>query len=273
MSIIEKLTSIDRRIIYLMIGLVVLVPFFIHISLPIYVSPPVQSVYDYVEALPKGSVVMMGFNFGPATMPELYPMCLAFLRHGYSRGLKVIGMTLNSSAATIGDDAMKLVAQEYGYEELKDYVYLGYKPDTRRVMLGIGEDISGPFPTDYMNRPLSRIPMMKNVKNYKDIALVMDFGSANSPEWWVTYAGSRHHEKIAAGCTGVMVSGLYPYLKAGQLIGLVGGLKGAAEYEKLVEKPGKATLGMNVQSIAHIAIILMIILANVTYFLSRRRAS
>jgi hypothetical protein len=271
MPILEKLTSIDRRIIYLIIGLAVVVPFFIPLRLPIYVSAPVQSVYDYIEALPEGSVVLVGFNFSLATMPELYPMCLAVLRHCYSKGLKVVGMTLYFDAAIIADNAMSQVAQEYGYEELKDYTYLGYKPGARRIMLGIGEDISEPFPTDSSGTLISQIPMMRGIKNYSDIDLVVDFGSGNSPEWWVAYAGARYHQTIASGCTGVMVSGLYPYLKAGQLIGIIGGLKGAAEYEKLIGKQEKATLGMKAQSIAHMAIILLVIFGNVVYLLSRRK--
>ena len=271
MSVIEKLINIDRRIIYLVVGVTVTVPFFIPLRLPVHISTPVQSVYDYIEALPEGSVVLVGFNFSPSTMPEVYPMCLAVLRHCYSKKLKVIGMTLYFSAATMADNAMRQVAEEYGYEELKDYTYLGYKPNAEPIMLGIGEDISEPFPTDYLNRPILRIPMMEGIKNYNDIDLVMDFGSGNSPEWWVAYAGARYHQTIAAGCTGVMVSGLYPYLETGQLIGLIGGLKGAAEYEKLVERPGKATLGMSAQSMAHIAIILLVIFGNVVYLLSRRK--
>jgi len=272
MRIVEKQANIDRRIIYLVIGLAVIIPFFIPMRMPIYVSPPVQSVYDYIEAMPEGSVVLMGFNFSPATMPELYPMCLAVLRHCYSRDLKVIGMTVNSTAATLGDKAMEEVAKEYGYREMEDYTYLGYGLGTRQVMLGIGEDIADPFPEDYSGTPLSEIPMMKSIKNYDDIDLVMDFGSANTPERWVEYAGARYHQTIAVGCTGVVVSGLYPYLKAGQLVGLIGGLRGAAEYEKLINRPEKAVLGMKSQSIAHIAIILMVVLGNVAYFLSRRKS-
>ncbi len=268
---IEKLVNIDRRIIYLVIALAVIVPFLIPMSIPIYVSPPVQSVYDYIEALPEGSVVMMGFNFCPSTRAELGPMSLAILRHCYSRKLKVIGMTVYYSAAPMADKLMRQVAQEYGYVELRDYVYLGYKQGARQVMLGMGEDISDPFPVDYLGKPTDEIPMMKDVKNYDDIDLVIDFGSGNSPEWWVAYAGARYRQTIAVGCTGVMASGLYPYLKSGQLIGLIGGLKGAAEYEKLIEKPAKAILGMKSQSIAHIAIILLVILGNVVYLLSRRK--
>jgi hypothetical protein len=269
MPILEKLLNIDRRIVYLVIGLAVIIPFFVPLRLPIYVSPPVQSVYDYIEALPEGSVVLVGFNFTPATKAELYPMCLAVLRHCYSRKLKVIGMTLNFDAPIMANRAMSETAQEYGCEERRDYTFLGYKSGAQQVMLGIGEDISDPFPADYSGTPISQIPMMKDVKNYSDIDLVMDFGSGNSPEWWVAYAGARYHQTIAAGCTGVMVSGLYPYLKAGQLIGLIGGLKGAAEYEKLIKRPEKAILGMKAQSIAHMAIILLVAFGNVVYLLSR----
>jgi hypothetical protein len=272
LPVLDKILNIDRRIIYLVIGLAAIVPFLINIQMPIYVSNPVQKVYDYIEKIPEGGVVVVGFNFSPSTMPELYPMSLAVLRHCCSKKLKIIGLTLYSTAATMADNALKKVAGEFEYKELEDYVYLGYKPDAEPVMLGLGEDISGPFPTDYMNHPISQIPMLKNIKNYNDIDLVIDFGSANSTEWWIAYAGARYHQTIAAGCTGVMVSGYYPYLKTGQLVGLIGGLKGAAEYEKLVEKPGKATLGMSVQSIIHITIIILVIFGNVVYFISRRKA-
>ena len=66
-----------------------------------------------------------------------------------------------------------------------------------------------------------------------------------------------------------MASDAYPYLNAGQLEGLLGGLSGAAEYEKLIGVPGTATIGMDAQSIAHILIILLIALGNIAYFATR----
>jgi hypothetical protein len=271
MNTLDKLLNLDRRIIYLVIGIIVIVPFFVNINFPIYVSPPVQSVYDYIDALPTGSVVLISFSFGPSTMPELHPMYKAVVRHCFSKKLKVIGITLHSEGATIADKTLKDIAQEYGYKEHEDYVYLGYKVQPVAVILGIGEDISNPFPTDYSKIKLSDIPMMKDIHNYNDINLVVDFGSMSTPEYWVIYAGAKYKEKVAAGCTGVMVSGLYPYLDTGQLIGLIGGLKGAAEYEKLINKQEKATVGMRVQSIVHLAIIIMVIFGNVVYLLSLRQ--
>jgi len=271
MSLLDNFLNADRRIIYLIIGVVVIVPFFIPMSLPIYVTQTVQNVYDRIESLPEGSVVIICFSFGPSTVPELLPMAKAVIRQCFTKKLKVIGITLHSEGATIADNTLRTIADEFGYKEHEDYVYLGFKVQPVAVILGIGEDISIPFPTDYTGTPISQIPMMKDIRNYKDIKLVADFGSSGSPEWWVMYAGAKYHEPIAVGVTGVMVSGLYPYLNTGQLVGLIGGLKGAAEYEKLVAKEDKATLGMKVQSIVHLMIILMVVFGNVVYLLSIRQ--
>jgi hypothetical protein len=70
------------------------------------------------------------------------------------------------------------------------------------------------------------------------------------------------------------------------MIGLLGGLKGASEYERLLldaypqVKPVyddpmifNAMRGMDVQTIIHAIIIVFIIIGNVAYFLGRSRAA
>jgi len=64
--------------------------------------------------------------------------------------------------------------------------------------------------------------------------------------------------------------GLYPLLQTGQVNGLIGGLRGAAEYEKLVQFSGKATAGMDAQSATHFLIIVLIGLCNLFYVLTGR---
>ena len=73
---------------------------------------------------------------------------------------------------------------------------------------------------------------------------------------------------------------LYPYIP-NQLPGLLGAIKGAAEYEKLViDKYGgndpdpkylEAKRRMGPQLVAHLLIIILIILANYIYFVERKR--
>ena len=101
---------------------------------------------------------------------------------------------------------------------------------------------------------------------------------------WIQYASTPVEElknRIVAGCTGVQAALLYPYIPE-QLPGLLGAIKGAAEYEALVNakydaggktppKYQEALRRMGPQSVAHLLMIALIILGNVAYFLQRSR--
>jgi hypothetical protein len=76
---------------------------------------------------------------------------------------------------------------------------------------------------------------------------------------------------MAFGTTAVMAPDAYPYLQAGQIEGMMGGLKGAAEYENLIGRLGLGTRGMPAQSWAHVLVIVFIALGNVGFFVTRRR--
>ncbi len=84
---------------------------------------------------------------------------------------------------------------------------------------------------------------------------------------------------IGIGVTAVSAADVYPYVETGQVIGLLAGMKGAAEYEILVqsngysEKKRTAVQGMDAQSLGHLFIMIFIIIGNVGYFFSRRRSN
>jgi len=272
MKILEVLANVDKRYIFLLIALAVIVPILFPIGMPITVTQEVQSVYDYIEKTPPGSTIIVALDYDPSSLAELYPMTLAILRHAYSRKVKVLGMTLWNTGAALGQMVMREAAEGIA-EEGEDYVYLGFVPQPVSAAMGMGEDISVVFPKDYSGTPTSTIPAMKGVKNYKDIALLIDLAAGATPELWIIYAGDTYDQDIAVGCTAVSTVGYYPFLNSNQIIGLIGGMKGAAEYEKLIDASGTATAGMDSQSIAHIFIILLIIVANISYFAMRKKTA
>lgn len=270
MKILDKLSKIDRRYIFLLVFLTVIVPLLLPIGMPVTETNEVRAIYDYIEKIPPGSAILVAMDYDPAALAELYPMTLAVLRHAFSRNIRVIGMTLWITGATMGDLAMREAAEGIA-QAGEDYVYLGYVPGNTNVIMRMGEDISAVYPRDYSGKSLSEIPAMKGIKNYKDISLIVDLAAGATPEAWVVYAGSQYNQTIAVGCTAVSAVGYYPFLNTKQIIGLIGGMKGAAEYEKLIQSRGTATAGMDSQSIAHIVIILLIIIANISYFAMRRK--
>ena len=97
------------------------------------------------------------------------------------------------------------------------------------------------------------------------------------PISWVGYAQNRFGVKVGAGCTAVSGADFYTYFQTGQFSGLMVGMKGAAEYEELVETnlnikaKRKASEAMNSLTFAHLTIIAFIIIGNVAFFIQRRR--
>jgi hypothetical protein len=274
-----RLAKIDRRYIFLIVAVSVILPLLFPLHYPIRVTRHTRAVFDIVDQIPPDSnPILISFEYGPSTMPECHPMAYAILRHAFARRVRVIGITLSADATGLGEKALQDVALEFGREYGKDYVFLGYKPGVSAVMLSIGEDIKTTFPQDFYGQSTSEIPMLADVHNYGQIPLVIPLTGSATATFWLIYAGARYHARVADGVTAVMASELYSYLQTKQLSGLLAGLKGAAEYEHLVrqagytQREGRASRGMDALSTMHLVIIAFIVLGNIGFFLSRRAA-
>jgi len=150
-------------------------------------------------------------------------------------------------------------------------VNIGYRPGYTAMMVGIGREIRDYFRTDYRGVPIDSFEFMRKVHNYRDIGLLVSLAHGAVADAWIQYVGGRYNEPIIVGCTGVNAPNLYQYLHAGQIKGIIGGLQGAAEYETLIDQPGSATLGMPAQSWGHGLIILLLIIGNIGFLLTRKK--
>ena len=260
----------SRQLIFILIALSVAFPLVVKIGLPNQVTAEVRNVYESIEQLDSGSAVMISFDHEASSLPEVKPMAQAILRHCFEKKLKVIALALMAEGTAIGEQLSRQTAGEYRARYGVDYVFLGYRPQAQSAILGMGEEIKRVFPQDYNGTPLDQIPMMKDIKNYDDVKLIVSVADGDLPVTWVDYAVSRYHTKFACATTAVMATSFYPFLSSGQMVGLLGGLKGAAEYEMLIEKPGMGQKGMDAQSVCHLVIILMIVWGNIGYFLKRK---
>ena len=270
MNIFSRLSDIDRRYIYLLIGVAVILPLLFPLGLPLGVTPESKSLFEKVESLEEGSVVILTFDYYPSTLPETQPMSYAALRQLFRKNIKVITLTLVPlGGLSVMEEVVVDVAEEYNKEYGVDYVNLGYKYGYQAVMLGMGRKISDIFPRDNYDNRLEDLPLMQEVKNYRDVDFIFAVADNATVEYWISLVNARYGIPIGAGVTAVMAPKLYSYLQSGQLVGLLGGMKGAAEYEKLSKNYGRAMVGMDPQSIVHILIIFFIVVGNIGYFLTR----
>ena len=268
MNFAERMLHIDRRIIFLVIGVCTLLPLLYPVGLAIRVSSEVRGVHDYIESLPEGSVFLLSMDYDPASKPELYPQAVALLRHAFRKNLRVIGMTLWLPGTGLADQVMTQVAREMGKVSGKDYVFLGWSPGSGSLIINMGQDLYKAFPTDYYNQPTRELAVLKGIQTLRDVNYVVSLAAGTSGiETWYVYGKDKYKFELGGGCTGVIAPGLYPLLRSGQINGLIGGLRGAAEYEVLIGQKGRAVAGMDAQSATHFAIIVLVILCNVFYLL------
>jgi hypothetical protein len=271
MRVSEILANLDRRIIYLLVGLVVTLLLLLKVIMPIRISEEVRMAYNEIDKLPPNSIVFISIDYDAASEPELQPMLVAILRHCFQKDIKVILSGQWALGLPLGEIALNKVAREYNKEYGKDYINIGYRPGLTALMVGIGREIRDFYATDYKGIPLDSFPFMRKVHNYNDIDILVGLEAGATGDAWVMYAGARFNQKIILGATGVVAPDLYPYLQAKQIAGIIAGLQGAAEYESLVKRPGTGILGMPAQSAVHGLIILFIIISNIAFLLTKKK--
>ena len=288
---LDKLANLDKRWIFLMMFIAVSVPIFIigktGKTFPEVPSKLAEDTFNAIDQLNEGDPVLLSFDFYPASEGELGPMATAFTKHACEKKLKIYFMALWPVGPQMIDDNISKVIKPdfpqmvYG----KDYVNLGFKSGGEGVIKVIVTDIRELYTTDDKGTNINDIPMMEKIHSVQDFKLIVNVsaGYAGTKEW-VQYAVTPYSDKIrlVAGCTGVQAPLLYPYIP-GQLVGLLGAIKGAAEYEALVLKhyggdnpdpkylEGQRRMGP--QLVAHILIIILIILANIIYATEKKRGT
>ncbi|HIN20029.1 MAG TPA: hypothetical protein EYM76_04020 [Candidatus Marinimicrobia bacterium] len=278
------LGSLDRRIIFLIVGLSVLIPLIQPewVNFPIRPTPESQIVFDEINKLNAGDKILLSFEYGPSTKPEIHPMAIAILKHLYAKNIQVYGFALWPDGNFMSTEAFSEVSDDYDKKYGVDYVNLGYKPGGEAVIKGIASDIRTLYPVDLQGTSINDIPMMKDVVNIEDFDFVFSLsaGFPGSKEW-VQYACDPKNIPLSTGCTSIQVTDIMPYVENDQIRGILAGMPGAAEYESLVEaelqkmeiagKPGEASGMMAAQSIAHVVIVLFIIFGNISYFITRKK--
>ncbi len=283
-AIIEKLASLDRRWIFLLMFLAVSIPILLELEFPEKPTMLAQDVFDEIEKLEPGDKVLLAFDYDPASEGELGPMATSFILHCANKKLKMYFLSLFPVGPQMVEDGItKVILTDFPdlvYGE--DYVNLGYKPGYEGVIKVIMTDLRELYTTDARGQNIDQIPMCQDVENVQDMKLILNVsaGYPGSKEW-VQYGATAYPDKVkmVAGVTGVQAPYMYPYVPK-QLKGLLGAIKGAAEYEtlvneKYVEGEPKAEYRegvrrMGPQLIAHLLMIFLILAGNVLFFLQKR---
>lgn len=286
-NLLDRMLHLDRRWIFLLVLLCVIFPIVIPIGLPVTTTASTRASFDYIESLKPGDIVWISFDYGPSSTPENDPMTEAVMRECAIKKIPfVVSALYPLGGLGLANNAVAKIAHEH--PNLKygvDYVNLGYKDGAAAVMRRLGDDIAGAFPTDVNGTPLSQIPIMRGLRSIRQVKLVFTVATGVIGEYWITQVHSQVGTPVIIGPTAVSAPKYYAYLNAGQLVGMLGGMKGAAEYESLLRqrypelarfymstRDFTATKGMDGQTVLHALILFFILLGNIAFLTTRSRA-
>ncbi|RME82374.1 MAG: hypothetical protein D6785_07920 [Planctomycetota bacterium] len=294
-----KKKGLDRRWIYLIMGIVTVAFLLIPFPLPPGGSIQSKALFEKIDSLKPGDTVFLAVDYDPPAGAEIYPAHVAIVYHLFKKRVKMIAGSLWPAGPPLSDkafaDAIKLLEKEgfpYKPKYGVDYCNLGYKPGREIAIVNMGSSLPKTFPKDsheYSTSDYEHLPIMKGVQNFSQIKLVISFSAGNpGTREWIAQARDRFNIEIVGAVTAVMSPDLYAFFPR-QIGGFAGGLAGAYEYrymvyEKYFKSQGKSPTSddvpfpgkelnrsMAVQSIVHFLIIFLVILGNISFFLSRKK--
>ena len=289
MDWMTRITQLDRRWIFLLVAIAVILPQIFIIKMPMEPTKPVKQVFDFIEQIPEGGRVFIALDYDPSSQAELYPMTLSIMQHCFERHLRVIATTFWVTGKGLVSSAFTQMEKEYNISHGVDYANYGFQVGYAYVVMQAGLNFPAALPIAKGQRT-DEMEITRGVQKLADMDYIIDLAAGASIDMWVAYGVERYKFKLGGGVTAVSATQYYPYLDTGQLNGLIGGLKGAAEYEILVNDEyskkanplrkidvdqkvflGNGTKGMGSQSIVHALIIFLVVITNIFFFITKRK--
>ncbi len=130
MNFFERLQNLNRQWIYLIMALSIIIPLMIPYNSDNVTTPQSENLYQMIDSYAgrEDRAVLLSFYHDPSTMPELFPMEIAIIRHCFERNIKVFMLSWMPQGAPIIDYAINTVKEEYpDIRAGEDYCNFGYR--------------------------------------------------------------------------------------------------------------------------------------------------
>jgi hypothetical protein len=268
----DKLSDIPEQYIYLVLAVLLIAPLIRPLGLPLLTSWETRKFFKAIDELKPGDIVFYAFDAGSMTWMEQGLGATIVMRHLLMKpGVRIVGATIGPEGPMFWEQTLtNLNYKQYGKVYGKDIVWLGFFAGTETACAALASDLQkATGGRDAYGNRFEDLPLMQEAKNAKSfkILVVLSWGGTwqNWMNQWQMPYGIPEYVIPLAGVAGAM----RPYIEAGQISSVIVGARGAAEYEILLGKPGRAAAGMDAQSFGHIYVALLILIGNLAYFAKR----
>jgi hypothetical protein len=272
-----RMQSIDRRILYAVLLVIVVAGLLLPKGLGVNVGPQARMLYNAVQSAPTDKIAIVCVNWSASSQGENRPQTRVILTHLMSRHIRFLIMGFDPQSPTLAQEVAEELAPQFGYKYGVNWVNVGYRPQVETTLKSLVQDIPATFKEDAIERkPLSSFPAMAGVKNIRDVGVIVEVSPSGTYKAWVQLVVGTTSAPYCFCPTSVMAPEVFTYLDSGQIKGMLFGIKGAAEYEELLvengvlKERGFTTRAMTPVSLTLILLFVLIGLGNLGMFAARR---
>lgn len=242
----ERLQSVPRQVLYLVLVVFGSIPLFVQVEVP---TKPANGTIDLFTALmtaPADKPVLIQTDWTNSTRGESAGQFKALMKIIMRRGLKFAMFTV---ADAQGPEVSRLALQklnaerkangEAEYKEWTDYVSMGYFPNAEGTAQSMASNLRNAFASRQSNKPDGtkgpsiESPVLQNVRSMSDVSLFLNITASGTIDIIVERLNGKG-APIALMCTGVMGPQALPYYDSKQLVGISIGLKGVYDLEAMM---------------------------------------
>ena len=271
-----KLRQLDRRMVSVLVLVMLALPLIVKVHLPIFAFPATVELKDYIDGLPKDKLVVIACDWEAGTKGECDPLTTAMMDYLMREARPFAIFSLIPQGPELAEVIAGDLAAKHGVKYGEAWVNWGYRPNYQTTLIAMMNDLPGTIKTDIRDKPLSDYPIMEGVKSLKDVGLLYNVTGTGILQLYIQFCSGV---PLAQGCTAVVGPELYPYLQSGQIVGLLVGLGGAAQFETETNfigadgtPGGQGTQRMGSQSLGHLLVMLLIVFGNLGAWASDKRA-
>lgn len=276
-SILDRIASPDRRIIYAIAIISIVIPLAKPVGLPITIAKESRAFYDVIEALPDGSTILCSPDMESGVFGELGPVAIANMRHLWTKNHKLVFVFFYRGDGPI-IFSNKVMTRVPGYVDETtvgdkvygvDWVSLGYIEGHATAMAQLASDFHF-ISTDQFGNSIDDLPLLDEIQTAADFDLFIDIGGGDNADALAQFSIPYDLPAIC-GTLSVDYIGLLPYYLSGVYGGILMGMKGGAEYESLIGAPGLATVANDAISVTHLVLLSLLVIGNVVFFIRKNQ--
>jgi hypothetical protein len=266
----KKLINIPRPFIAILTFIIIIGSIIFPPQIPVLVTEETRSFVDFINNLPPGAVVCFGFDSITTHWVKTYTAAVATLNILFTRPVRVIIWSTSSTAEALFPllHSMLTIPETKTYGV--DWVYYGFVSGGETALQQLATNLLLPK-KDYYGTSLSDLPVMKDIKDWRNVSLLIsNGGSGELPKSYVRQWSAPYKIPMALLQTPVNTLMNIPFRASGQINWLLWANEGGAELEAIQGYRGKGFDEMAVMNVVHLYVIFLVILGNIGEVLVKR---